>query len=244
MTGEENPPSQGTGIETPPAQVVLVHGLARTHRMFARMDAALTEAGFQTLRYRYASTRHNAETAVAQFHAWLDERFGQMDGQEGAQEDGGTKKPVHFVGFSLGALLIRGALTTSHAFVQGRVAMIGPPNQGAGVLNRPNHWTRWIMGPAVDDLKEGAPFIDTLGIPDTEIGVIAGTDSFFLFNPSSWWHLLEGIDEPHDGTVLVRSTHLEGMADFTTVPANHTLICQHPDTIRQTITFLKNGAFA
>ncbi len=33
------------------------------------------------------------------------------------------------------------------------------------------------------------------------------------------------------------------MRDFLVVPANHTFICNHPETIRQTITFLRNGSF-
>ena len=45
--------------------VVLLHGLGRTRRSLARMDRALTSAGFATLRLDYPSMRQPIEQHAA-----------------------------------------------------------------------------------------------------------------------------------------------------------------------------------
>jgi hypothetical protein len=155
---------------------------------------------------------------------------------------------VHFVGHSLGALIARGALAGREAnlpFTLGRMVMIGAPNTGAGLLDKFGHRlsTRLVLGKPVRDLHGASGALETLGVPDTEIGVIAGTRRLHLFNPISWINLHFGADEPHDGTVEVARTRLPGMTDFITIDAHHTFICDHPLVIRQTITFLRTGRF-
>lgn len=212
-------------------RVVLVHGLGRTARMFAPMRRALRREGFAPVDYGYRSTVSPAPTLVEDFCRFLD---GLPD----------PEQKTHCVGFSLGGILIRGALLEARPASPGRIVMIGSPNRGASILNRSEAaLTRKIFGPAIEDLKEGSPFIDALGEPEAEIGVIAGTRRFFLFNPSSWLHLLDGEAEPHDGTIRVHNTTLDRMSDFVTVPANHTTMTAHPETIQQTIAFLKHGRF-
>ena len=212
-------------------RVVLVHGLGRTARMFIPMRRKLQQAGFEPVAYDYPSTTASAPRLVEQFCAYLDDLPD-------------PERRTHLVGFSLGGILIRGALLAGHPAHPGRVVMIGPPNRGASILSRREaRLTRYVFGPAVDDLREDSSFINRLGEPEAEIGVIAGTRRFFLFNPSSWIHMLDSDGEPHDGTVKVHQTKLDQMADFVTVPANHTYMCAHEDTIRQTIAFLQHGRF-
>lgn len=212
-------------------RVILVHGLGRSARMFAFMRRRMRQEGFEPIAYDYRSTASPAEVLVQEFCDYLD-----------ALEQ--PERETHLVGFSLGGILIRGALLAGHPVNHSRAVMIGPPNRGASVLNRKEaRFTRKIFGPAVEDLKEGSPFISKLGEPEAEIGVIAGTRRFFPFNPSSWIHLFQGEEAPHDGTIKVQNTKLERMTDFVTVPANHTYMCAHPETIQQTIAFLKFGRF-
>jgi hypothetical protein len=67
-------------------------------------------------------------------------------------------------------------------------------------------------------------------------GVIAGRHSI---NPLLSW-IIPGTD---DGKVAIDRARLEGMADFIVVPASHPFIMDNREAIRQTIRFLKTGAF-
>lgn len=222
------------------ARIVLVPGLARTTRMFAPMARALAARGFEPVLYDYPSRRLTAPQAVARFRDFVAE----LEQPE---------ETVHFVGFSLGALMIRGALapapgpppdrTQDRAL--GRIVMIGPPNRGVGHLrDRRARWSPLFFGPAVHDLHAGTAFIEALPEPDLPTGVIAGTRRFSVVNPSSWLRLLTGDREPGDGTVELASTRLDRPHDFTAVPVNHTFMARHPEVIRQTVHFLEQGAFA
>jgi pimeloyl-ACP methyl ester carboxylesterase len=218
--------------------VVLVHGLARTPRMFWRMAPALEGAGFETIRYGYHSIRYSAGASAAMFRGYL-EHLAETDAQG---------RTVHLVGFSLGALLIRAALDRRiEGLKVGRVVMIGPPNKGAGILNDmvAQAWARRFMGPAIQDVREGSDWLEQLGTPKHEIGVIAGTKAYPGVSMASHMNFLKGAhtDEPSDGTVEVRNTLLDGMSDFATVHASHTFLCQNADSIRQTVYFLEHGKF-
>lgn len=200
--------------------------------MFAPMARALRARGFATIPFRYPSLRLRAADAVERlrtFVAGLDR----------------PDEPVHFVGFSLGALMIRGALAPPPDRAIGRVVMIGPPNRGVGHLgDHRGHWTRLAFGPAVHDLHVGSAFLATLPEPDVPIGVIAGTRRFSIVNPSAWVRLLSGDDEPGDGTVELHNTRLDRPHDFVALPVNHTFMARDAEVIRQTIHFLEQGAFA
>lgn len=213
-------------------RVLLVHGLARTTHMFGPMARALTARGFRPVRYGFPSRRLTAPQAVERFRAWV----AGLD----APDD-----TLHFVGFSLGALMIRGALAPLPYRELGRVVMIGPPNKGVGHLaGRQARWMPRVFGPAFHDLHVGTAFIEGLPEPDLPTGVIAGTRRFSPANPSSWLRVLSGDREPGDGTVELRNTRLDRRHDFIALPVNHTFMARHPAVIRQTIHFLEQGAFA
>jgi pimeloyl-ACP methyl ester carboxylesterase len=213
--------------------VILLHGLARSHRVFWRMEPAIRAAGFETLTYRYASRKLSLDAAVRGFSDHLN-----------ALKPGLSR--VHFVGFSLGGLIARGALAQPPPHIRlGRLVMIGTPNRGAAVLGSRGfaRAARAIAGPAVDDLSEGSAALERLGTPQVECAIVAGTGRFYVLNPSSLMNVLRRNTEPHDGTVELRNTKLDGVAPMVCVAANHTLLCRHPAVIAQTVTFLKTGSF-
>lgn len=231
MTEANGKRSSGSG-----ERVVLLHGLGRTRRSMRRLRIALRAAGYQPLSWGYHSRRHRIAEHVAHFRGRLEELAG-------------AEEPVHFVGHSLGALIIRGALSEpseSAPFPLGRIVMIAPPNHGADVAERfgGTRLARWFYGEPVRDLEEGAPPLDWLGLPATEFGIIAGSRRFHPLNPISYVNALRDLEYEHDGTVEIENTRLPGMKDFLVVTAHHTFICNHPQVICQTITFLKSGVFA
>lgn len=212
--------------------VVLIHGLGRSSIVFWRMKPYLQRAGFDVATYNYPSTKHGVaaltKMLVGDLERWTD---------------GGRK--VHMVGHSMGGILIRGALLQPPPFELGRIVMIGSPNKGAGVLSHFGHrpLTSWYFGPAARDLVIGSEYLATLGVPKAEIGVIAGTTRWHLLNPIAYVNSFLAPDVPNDGTVEVENTYLEGMTDFIALPANHTIMCQHPRVLHQVVAFLKDGGF-
>jgi triacylglycerol lipase len=200
--------------------------------MFAPLAWALAAHGFTPVRFGYPGRRLSAAQAVERLRAFL-EALPRRD------------EPVHFVGFSLGALMIRGALVPPPHHAVGRVVMIGPPNRGVGHLgDRRAHWTPYLFGPAVNDLHVGSAFLAALPEPNVPIGVIAGTRRFSPINPSSWLRLASGDRTPGDGTVELHNTRLDRPHDFIALPVNHTLMARNRAVIRATIRFLEHGAFA
>ena len=76
--------------------------------------------------------------------------------------------------------------------------------------------------------------------PQVEIGVIAGGRAGGQagvdgFNPF--------LSADNDGIVTVAETELQSARDRLVVPAIHTLIANHPETIAATLAFLEKGRF-
>ena len=210
--------------------VVLVHGLGRSRRSLRRLEAALRDHGFETQSWDYPRSLALADL-VARFRHFLER----------------LNPPglVHFVGHSLGGILIRGALRRPAPVTVGRIVMIAPPNTGVGLLDRAGliGLARWAYGRPARDLVDGGRGIAAYGVPDADIGVLAGTRRFHPLNPTAYLSALLGRQGFHDGTIDVEHTKLPGMTDFLTVPASHTWIASDPEVIRQTLHFLEHGGF-
>ena len=213
-------------------KVVLLHGIGRTSRSLDKLEGVLQDEGYQTLSITYPSRRLTLE----QLAEWLREVV--IDAAFWNETSG----YIHFVGHSMGGLLIRYYLDRYCPEIPrhklGRVVMMGTPHQGSPVADfwHKWHWYKWFYGPAGQQLTTSAmPHV--VKKPYYELGMIAGTlswpyvDSWFLMPNDS------------DGRVSVESTKIEGMKDHFIVPATHTFIMDRPDVQRQIVSFLKSGSF-
>jgi palmitoyl protein thioesterase len=206
--------------------VVVLHGLARSSRSMSRLSRRLSDAGFLVDNLDYPSTREPFDELVSGLARAME-------------RDSASCPRIHFVGYSLGALLVRGYLEQTRPKNFGRVVMIGPPNHGSEIVDAiGGTWLfKAIFGPVGSELGTSPESLPArLGQPNFEFGVIAGNQPM---NPLGWW-LISG---ENDGEVSVESTRLEGMSDFVVLPENHTFIMDAPEVAKETVAFLRTGHF-
>ncbi|MEZ4268311.1 MAG: alpha/beta fold hydrolase [Myxococcota bacterium] len=212
---------------TEKATVVMLHGLARTHRSLAGLERFLKAHGFDTWSHTYPSRR----LSIAELADSVAERIeAELPG-----------RPLVAVTHSMGGILVR---HMAERLPWRGVLMLAPPNAGSRVADglKSNPVFRWYFGPAAQDVARA----DTWPAPPTPCAVIAGTRGASVGNVPSW--LLGGLGlipkgEPHDGTVTVAETRVTPMTAFATVPASHTWIMNHPETRRLVLQFLEQGRF-
>ena len=218
--------AEQTKSEPPPEMVVLLHGLGRSDRSMRPLELRLSKAGYAVHNVRYPSTKLSPEELEVYLHEELAACCGKA-------------QRLHFVTHSLGGILVRAYLAAHEIRTVGRVVMLAPPNHGSEAVDLfgDSALFKWALGPTAAQLGTDAESLpNRLPKPNFEVGIIAGTRSI---NP------LGSLVVPgeSDGTVSVRSTKLEGMSDFITVPASHTFIMRSELVGMQTLEFLRNGRF-
>ncbi len=189
------------------------------------LSSFLKKEGMDTLNINYPSRKKSLEELTA----LLWKRIG-------AQK---LTPPCHFVGHSLGGLLIRCLLHTYTPSNCGRVVQISPPNQGSVLVDKLKPYTLYkiLFGPAGQQLSTNQSSIRSLlGPVSYPLGIIAGN---VCKNP-----LISSImGGPSDGRVLVQHTTLAGMTDHLVLPFHHSVLPYMPIVHQQTAHFLKHGTF-
>ena len=208
--------------------VILIHGLGRLRQSMSGLDRHLKNQGFSTINLPYPSTTKTIEV-IAETH---------LARVVHSCEESGAEK-IHFVGHSLGGLIVRQYLQHHSVPESSRLVMLSPPNQGSELVDMlmqiPIY--RWITGPAGQELGRGPESVaNRLKPVAIDIGVIAGNFSINLLASAF-------LDGPGDGMVSVKSTMLPEMRDFIVVPNTHTFIMRDPLVMRQVSHFLRFGRF-
>lgn len=202
--------------------VVLVNGLWLGNGALWPLARRLRRAGFEVFPFSYPSVRDdlraNAER-LRQFAAVLP---------------GAT---LHWVGYSLGGVVIRKLFGLDPGQRPGRIVLLGSPQRGsrtAAVLAR-YRLGRRITGRSVAGLLAGPTAAGSW--PGRDIGVIAGDRSLGL------GRLVADLPGPNDGTVQVAETDVPGARDRLVLPVAHSGLLLSPAVARQTAEFLRRGAF-
>lgn len=201
--------------------VILIHGIWMRSVTLHWLARRLRQAGYTVETLDYASVFGGIVPAIAR----LRERVGNADAQA-----------VHLVGHSLGALVALEAARGFEAAPGGRIVCLGPPLRGSAVARAmaavPGG--RWLMGHSAGVLVDG---IEAWSGP-CEVGVIAGR------LPLGLGVAIGPLHAPHDGTVSVEETQLDGIADHRTVAASHTGLLLSSEVAQLTVAFLRDGHFA
>jgi pimeloyl-ACP methyl ester carboxylesterase len=155
-----------------------------------------------------------------------------------------TAKPVHLLGHSLGGLLIYRmfdlGLLEADRFSGDfcRVIFLGTPCAGTRTGQALARWRygRQLLGQAgAAELLDARPRRWRF---EAQLGVIAGN------LPLGLGRLLTKLEEPHDGTVCVAETQLEGATARCVLPVSHTGLWIDPAVAREIVRFLESGAFS
>ena len=207
--------------------VILLHGIFRTRRAMRPLEKFLQKKGYIVLNLDYPSTRLSLNELLHYIHGPINEFLKQ------------EFTSVHFVGYSMGELLIRAYLKRNRPEHMGRVVMLGTPNKGSHLADFLKRWRlyRWLWGPAGQELgTKQEKIIPLFGDVDYELGIIAGS--------RSWDPLCNLVfDGPHDSRVAVESTKLEGMRDHLVLPLPHFCLPISARVKHQVLSFLQQGSF-
>lgn len=199
--------------------VVLLHGLGRSRLSLLWLQLRLRRVGYRTLNFGYSPVWTSLDGISQNLIHYVQER---------------VRTPVyHFLGHSLGNIIVRNGFKWGYPPGLRRVVMLAPPNQLPLLARRlRGNWVyRLLAGDSGQKLaSEG--FYRSLPIPTVEFGVIAANCGLSFY-----------FGEPNDGILTVESTKLEGMKDWILVPHTHTFLMNGRDTFEYTVRFLQKGRF-
>jgi len=207
--------------------VVLIHGLGRSAANMLILKWRLQARGYRVCNVDY-------DTRVTAIEIASDSVMRSAKGCLG------SATRVHFVTHSLGGLVLRSMLARHELANLGRAVMLAPPNGGSEIADALRDFgpLAGVMGPLARQLGTGASDLPRrLPRPALPFAVIAGNE---WINPAGPLFL----PGPHDGTVSVASTRLQGMSDHLVLPYTHTFIMNPAEVADQVESFLRRGRFA
>jgi pimeloyl-ACP methyl ester carboxylesterase len=179
------------------ATVILVHGLWMTGVELRWLGRQLEQCGFTVRYFRYSSWSGTLDRAAAGLR-----RFAEQQG----------RGRIHLLGHSLGGLVIARMLEQGDLANQGRIVLLGSPQQGSALASSLERCRvgRFILGPlGVEGIVRNRP----AALAGRELLVVAGTLSIGFAR-------FFGVAVPNDGTVAAVETQVPG-ASRIQVRASH-----------------------
>jgi pimeloyl-ACP methyl ester carboxylesterase len=201
--------------------VVLVHGIWMRGGSLFFIARRLHSGGFTCHPFSYASVRRSASQNAERLHAFSSKLPADI---------------VHFVGHSLGGIVILHLFDRYPQQRPGRVVLLGSPVNGSAVARRSagNPFSRLLLGNSLGRaLLGGTPA--WRGARD--LGVIAGSRSFGV------GRVLGGLRGVNDGTVSVDETRIPGEIDHIVLPVTHMGMAISRSVADQVHAFLRDGEF-
>jgi pimeloyl-ACP methyl ester carboxylesterase len=202
--------------------VVLVHGLWVHGIVMELMRRRVARHGYHALAYSYPSMRLTlAENA---------ERLARFSRAIAAPR-------LHFVGHSLGGLIVLRMLERTPGLAPGRAVLLGSPVAGSLAARRLARLPggRAALGRSAPEWHEAAhPGFESR----REIGVVAGRLAVGIGRI-----VAPDLPAPSDGVVSVAETRLPAMRDHIVLGVNHFGMLTSRAVVRQVCAFLRDGTF-
>ena len=203
----------------------ILHGFARSKTAMVLLAARLENAGYLVHRISYPTLNTTPEEGLKAVSRQINTQLPD------------STDIVHFVGHSLGGLMIRAYLQENRLPGLGHVVLIGTPNQGTPLADRfrDSWWFKLLGSMPVQLGTDSTDFPKSLEKPYYPVGIITG-----VLEGMENEKLLPGKD---DGVVPATSTLVAGMTDRITINTGHAMLRYNKEVAEQTIEFLKNGKF-
>jgi len=199
--------------------VIVLHGLWVSGLVMTPLASRLAAEGFRCHLFRYAGRGHPMTVNTDRLL-----RFAHALG------------PAHFVGHSLGGLVILEALGEAPGTAAGKIVLLGAPAAGSfsGRRFAAHRFGRWLLGRSESLWRERGASRWSRPEP---LGVIAGT------MPLGLGRAFGRLPGPNDGVVCVEETTVEGMRDRIVLPVSHSAMILSARVAAQTAEFLRQGRF-
>ena len=209
--------------------VILVHGLWMNGLELAMLGHRLRhEHGYDVRTFSYPTMSGSVPDICRDLATFA----------AGARDAAGDRR-VHFVGHSLGGVLVyRTLVECGERRFGGNAVLLGSPINGSKAARGAARFPalRPLLGPHVmSELAEPPP---RRWEGPNAVGAIAGTlrmgtGQFFAH-----------FDEDNDGTVAVSETRIPGLADHRVLPHSHFGMLYARDVAAEVAHFLRHGRFA
>lgn len=202
--------------------MVLVHGLWVHGIAMALLRRRLERGGYRVFAYSYPTTRLTFAENVARLARYC-------------REVGALRS--HFIGHSLGGLIVLRMVGETADVVAGRMILAGTPVAGSHAARRLARLPggRAVLGRSMVEWMEPGQRIDANGC---EIGVIAGR-----MPVGAGRIVAPDLPTPHDGAVSVEETRLPAMKDHIVLNVSHSGMLVSRAVAHQIDEFLRHGVF-
>lgn len=194
--------------------VIVLHGYLRSYKSMQKICQFLDKKNFIVFNCDYRSTKYSIDIIANELLKKFITRFCTK-----------KYKTIHFIGHSMGAVIIRKFLQDNPMLNLGKVVMISPPNHGsyiADILTK-IPFSDYVFGPSLKQLSTTKnSFVNRLPNIKCDCGIITAQ---------------------YDWVVSQNSTMLVGADDYTEISATHYGILSNKRLPGLIYNFLSSSCF-
>jgi pimeloyl-ACP methyl ester carboxylesterase len=201
-------------------EVILVHGLWYGSWTLRALSRRLRRDGFKIRHFAYPAT-----SASLAAHAGSLYEFARTTHATG----------LHFLGHSLGGLVILRMMSETPDLPPGRIVLLGSPLEGSIVARRLGNLpgSEKLLGEVRTTLEAGYSRLPE----DRETGLIAGSRAIGL------GLFMGGTGGAGDGTISLHEASSPGLQDRVVLPVSHSGLLYSGKVARHAANFLATGRF-
>ena len=209
-------------LQNKEASVILVHGLWMNGMEMSLLKNRLNRFGYRPWSFRYSSTRLDLEEIANRLNTFVEQIPAQT---------------IHFVGHSLGGLVVLKLFEVFPRQRPGRIVALGTPYHGSETARRFMRFpgSRNLIGRSITQLLKG-------DVPawsgERDLGVIAGTLNF------GFGRLIGAVGRSGDGTVRLEEMRIPEARDFITLRVSHMGLVVSKRVATEVYHFLEHGQFS